>query len=215
MVEISDTGPGIPPAVLKRLFEPFFTTKPIGIGTGLGLTICLNIVKELQGELTVDTRMGKGTTFRVVLPAARTDQPVEPTPSPNPAVPTVRRLRILLVDDEPFMGVVIERTLRGLHDVVSLPSAREALQRVVGGEHFDLIISDVMMPTMGGAEFYKALLKVAPAHAARMMFLTGGLFGEASRFLDDLPNARIEKPFEPQALRVLIQQFAGGLQSKA
>ena len=74
IVEVSDTGTGIPPEVMERLFEPFFTTKAIGQGTGLGLPICRNIVEGLGGRITVQSELGKGSTFRVTLPAAQPEQ---------------------------------------------------------------------------------------------------------------------------------------------
>jgi len=70
-ISVTDTGSGIPPDVLGRIFDPFFTTKPVGVGTGLGLFICHGIVKALGGEITVESALGKGTTFRVLLPPAR------------------------------------------------------------------------------------------------------------------------------------------------
>ena len=91
MIEVADAGVGIPPDVLPRVFEPFFTTKPVGEGTGLGLFVCQGIVTEMGGEITAESEVGKGTTFRVTLPAA---DPV-----------TAReRLKVLVVDDEPLVG---------------------------------------------------------------------------------------------------------------
>jgi two-component system NtrC family sensor kinase len=74
VIEVSDTGPGIPKEDLPRLFDPFFTTKPVGKGTGLGLSICYGIVKRMGGEIRVDTLIGKGSTFRVTIPLSEDGQ---------------------------------------------------------------------------------------------------------------------------------------------
>ena len=114
IVEISDTGLGIRKEHLERIFDPFFTTKPVGVGTGLGLAICHRIVSELGGLIEVESEVGKGTLFRLVLPAARDSQSVKVT--------TVRptsghKVRVLVVDDEPAMGRALQRSLREHMDV--------------------------------------------------------------------------------------------------
>jgi signal transduction histidine kinase len=99
VVEVSDTGQGISPEVSARLFEPFFTTKPVGQGTGLGLSISRNIIEGLGGSLTFQSTVGKGTTFRVTLPAVRQESQEDPAAACSPDAPTQGR-RVLLVDDE-------------------------------------------------------------------------------------------------------------------
>jgi PAS domain S-box-containing protein len=204
VIEIEDTGPGIPPAVMQRLFTPFFTTKPAGVGTGLGLSICQRIVTELGGKIEVETDVGHGTMFRVVLPAAEEDQ--LPRPSDRPSI-APRRGRILVVDDEPIIGTAVRRVLGSEHDVVTMTSAEKALDLIVGGRSFDVVICDLMMPVMTGLEFYEKLLARSPEHVERVLFLTGGAFtAEAREFLDRVPNARLEKPFESQTLRALVNE---------
>lgn len=203
VVEVADTGPGIPPETLNRIFDPFFTTKPIGTGTGLGLAICQGIVHTLGGELKVQTDVGKGTCFQVVLPVAPMDLK-DPAPSLRGAPPTPRK-RVLLIDDEPLIGKALGRTLRSHHDVVYEPSARKALTLLLGGEPFDVILCDLMMPEMTGMEIHRELLRQRPAIARSMVFMTGGAFAEdAQRFLDEVPNRRLEKPCDHQALLQLL-----------
>jgi histidine kinase/DNA gyrase B/HSP90-like ATPase len=107
--EVSDTGSGIPPEVMERLFEPFFTTKPVGQGTGLGLSISHGIVTALGGRIAVTSELGRGSTFRVTLPAPR--GPAIPTPPPTAAPAPRRRGRVLVVDDEPLVGAAVRRSL--------------------------------------------------------------------------------------------------------
>ncbi len=205
VVEISDTGSGIAPEVLPRIFDPFFTTKPVGVGTGLGLSICHGIVSGLGGEIQVDSRLGRGSTFRVLLPPARPAKQAERPPE-TPAAVRAPRGRILVVDDEALVGRAVKRILVPQHDVVTHTSASAALQDLAAGSAgFDLVLCDLMMPDMTGMELHAKLSEIAPALAERIVFLTGGAFTSGAReFLARVPNARIEKPFEPDALRALV-----------
>jgi len=106
------------------------------------------------------------------------------------------------VDDEPLVGRAVARVLAAEHEVVTRTSAREALAELLGGAGFDVVLCDLMMPEMTGMEVHARLARDAPALAARLVFLTGGAFTPAARdFLDRVPNPRLEKPFDPQALR--------------
>ncbi|HEX8437444.1 response regulator [Archangium sp.] len=207
VVEVRDTGSGMSAEHLEKLFEPFFTTKPVGVGTGLGLSICQDIVTGLGGRMEVASEVGKGTTFRVILPATSAALPTEvPRPSPTPAVS--RRGRVLVVDDEPMVGVAIRRTLQRDHEVVVLTSAREAQARLTAGEGFDVILCDVMMPEMSGMDLHEELTSHSPELAERFVFLTGGAFTSSARaFLSRVSNPRLEKPFSSQELRELVQSL--------
>jgi PAS domain S-box-containing protein len=196
-VEICDTGSGIPPEALGRIFDPFFTTKAIGEGSGLGLAICRSIVTSLGGEIEVASEVGMGTTFAVTLPVAVAI--VEPaTP---PAARTGTAIRVLVVDDEPLIGKVVEQVLVG-YQVVSETSARAALSRLQAGETFDRILCDLMMPDMSGIELFQQL---PPAVQKQVVFLSGGAFTERARdFLARVPNRRLEKPFDTEALAAAL-----------
>ena len=208
VVEVGDTGAGIPADVLPRLFDPFFTTKPVGEGTGLGLSICHGIVRALGGELTVTSQPGEGSTFRVVLPAAPTGAGTRavPTPVAAPAPATPRGGRILVIDDDPHIGAIARETLAAEHHVVVVTNAAAALGLVRDGERFDLILCDLMMPAMTGMDLHDELTRLEPALAARMSFLTGGAFTpRAQAFLAEVANPRLDKPFDPQGLRRFVR----------
>ena len=205
VVEIRDTGPGIPPEIIGRIFDAFFTTKAVGVGTGLGLAICQRIVTDLGGALTVASEVGKGTTFRVELPIGvevECEEMAGPDSPPRPS----RRGRILVVDDEELVGRGIERCLFKDHDVITVVAAREALERCAGGERFDLILCDLMMPEMTGMDLHRELSLVAPEQAGRMIFMTAGAFTENARLFLSSPSIRhLEKPFDADALRSIIE----------
>jgi signal transduction histidine kinase len=206
VVKISDTGPGIPPEVQKRLFAPFFTTKPVGIGTGLGLSICRRIIASMGGEIWFDSKVGRGTDFFVSLPRAEglvreEERAIVPTAP-------VRRGRILVIDDDELVGDSTAKILAGDHDVVTVTSAAPALRALAAGERFDVILCDLMMPQMTGMDFYAAVLKLDAVAARSVIFMTGGAFTPAaSRFLAGATNRHIEKPFELAQLRALVNQL--------
>ena len=203
VVEVRDSGGGMPPEVARRCFEPFFTTKAIGVGTGLGLAICHGIVQGLSGQIEVQTEPGRGTTFRVTLPAGHTRAPL--TRARLAPGATSRRGRILVIDDEPIIGAAIRRALGREHEVHVLTRASDALERLGAGERFDVILCDIMMPEMTGMDLHEAVSNRDPECAARMIFLTGGAFtARAREFLDTVSNLRIEKPFDTQNLRAIV-----------
>jgi signal transduction histidine kinase len=208
IIEVADTGCGIPEENLNRIFDPFFTTKPVGVGTGLGLAICHGIVTELKGRMDVESQVGKGTVFRIELPAAHPSSGV--IKAANAADAGATRARVLIVDDEVALGRALRRSLSTWHTVTVLSSGQEALTRITAGERFDAILLDVMMPEISGMEVYERLLKVAPDQAGRILFLTGGAFSARAReFLDRNPNPRLEKPVDTATLLAMVGGITG------
>jgi C4-dicarboxylate-specific signal transduction histidine kinase/CheY-like chemotaxis protein len=212
VIEVSDTGVGIAPEHLPRIFDPFFTTKPVGVGTGLGLAIAQRIVTDFGGELRVESRIGRGTLFRVSLPVSGGAEPASsPTPPPAAAPPprVAARRRVLLVDDEIQVLRALQRGLSPTHEVVSVTSALEALDRIGAGERFDAIVCDLMMPEMTGMDLHARLLSLSPEAARRTLFITGGAFTPRAReFLERVPDRRLDKPFDADAVRRLIDAVA-------
>lgn len=203
--EVYDTGEGISTSVRRRIFEPFFTTRRRGLGAGLGLPICREIVGAHGGAIDVESAVGKGSRFRVTLPSAAgretSDRAVTPVPAKK------RRARVLAVDDEPAIGALIRRVLGSLHDVELAGDAHEALARLATGARFDLILCDLMMPGLTGIELYQRLERDLPEQARRLVFLTGGAFTpEATAFLERGSLRRIEKPFSVGELRALVEE---------
>jgi len=207
VVEIRDTGCGMPPDVVKRVFDPFFTTKDVGVGTGLGLAICHGIVAAHGGEITVESEVGRGTAFRVALPRAAAPA-LASAPSPAAAGPSALR-ELLIVDDDDRLRVSLGRALGKEHAVTLASCAADALAMITGGRRFDLIVSDLMMPQMTGMEFYRAVVDLDRDQAARMVFMTGGAFtAEARSFVDEVHDRCLEKPFQVGELRALVRRLS-------
>jgi CheY-like chemotaxis protein len=205
-VAVSDTGQGMTEAVRKKLFRPFVTTKPAGEGTGLGLSICKRIITDLQGTIDFVSELGKGTTFFVRLPLAEAS--VAPVVS-NVALPTAApRSTILVVDDEEAIGRTLRRMLSRDHDVSVSRRADEALALIRAGRRFDLILCDLMMPEVSGAELYEELKRIDGAQTERLVFMTGGAFTPATQaFLAGVTARRIEKPFTRDTLEALVAEI--------
>ncbi len=206
VVEVRDTGAGIPAEHLPHLFDPFFTTKPAGVGTGLGLAICHGIVAQLGGSIEVETRPGAGSRFRVRLPGAA-------GPAPRPGVqappPALRAGRILVVDDEPLAGLALRRLLAPPHEVEVCVRARDALDRLRAGLEVDVILCDLLMPELSGMELHAVLRRERPELARRVVFVTGGGFTPRARaFLLETRAPWIEKPVSIAALRAAIDAVA-------
>jgi len=205
VVEISDTGSGIPPEVLPRIFDVFFTTKPIGVGTGLGLAICHRIITGMGGSINVDSRVGEGTTVRVTLPTAGPGASDTQASAPSATTGSRRRGAVLVVEDEQAVGRMLQKLLSVNDSVMWVASGSEALSRIKEEPPFDLILCDLMMPEMTGMDFYAALATRSEALARRVVFMTGGAFTPKAReFLDRVDNARIDKPVDIKRLRQLV-----------
>jgi CheY-like chemotaxis protein/anti-sigma regulatory factor (Ser/Thr protein kinase) len=207
VVEVSDTGCGIPEAALPHIHDRFFRAAPADVdGTGLGLAICHRIVAEHDGEISVKSRTGSGTVFRVVL-RAENREVAEPAAA-LPEIRATRAGRVLVIDDEQMLCNAIERILGADHDVTTVTSVRDALSRLGAGEQFDLILCDLMMPEMTGMDLHEELQQSMPDQAAKFIFMSGGAFTDNARaFLARSCNPVIDKPFRGSGLRQVVARF--------
>jgi PAS domain S-box-containing protein len=197
VVEIADTGSGIPPAELGRVFEPFFTTKPRR--PGMGLAICRATIASHGGEITIGPREGGGTIVRIVLPTLEAESSkaqVEPLAQPR---------RVLVVDDDPLVLRSLTRVLARDFAVAAARNGREALDLVRAGATFDAMLCDLMMPEMSGIELHAVLERDDPELAKRIIFLTGGTFsGRARTFLETIGQPHLDKPVDLKTVRELL-----------
>lgn len=213
-VTVTDNGPGVAPEIAQRLFRPFASTKGPR-GTGLGLYISRQIVREAEGELDLVKRATSGTQFLMWLPSTR--QPVPSAPSVLPqAAPSeagskgsLAGIRVLLVDDEELVRRPMSRFLTRVGAEISeAGDGAAALARLHDGFDPHVILADLRMPRLDGAGFYLLLQQQRPALAERVIFLSGDITQLAAPGLAEVPRNRIlVKPVELVALEQRILAF--------
>jgi PAS domain S-box-containing protein len=213
-VAVADDGAGMTPEVLGRALEPFFTTKPVGQGTGLGLATVQTIVQGLQGQVTIDSQPGVGTTVCCWLPlqtapVAAAESPAAPVRAAAGAGTDAEGRCILVVDDEPLVRAVAQRILeRRGYGVVTADDGSTALAQIEAGLVPDLVLTDVMMPVMTGRDLADALQArgmdvpvVFMSGYAREELLADGMLGQ------ELPL--VHKPFTASVLLDVVRQGIG------
>ncbi|NNF99193.1 MAG: response regulator, partial [Desulfobacteraceae bacterium] len=160
-LKVIDTGQGISPETCERIFDPFFTTKEKGRGTGMGLSVVHGILKNCGGAVTVESTVGKGSTFTVFFPVLHMSRP--PTHQKERVLRRGQE-RILFVDDEPFQSDMTGQILRRLgYDVIAFTDSVASLRKFsLTPDAFDLVITDMTMPRMTGAELARKILEIKP-----------------------------------------------------
>ncbi len=207
MLRVHDTGVGMSEETRARLFEPFFTTKAKGKGTGLGLATCFGIVKQCGGHIRVRSEPGAGATFEVLLPAieARDDREErEEAPPPSLVVRSSSTVRVLLVEDEPGVRTMATRALRAAgYDVVTASDGAEALRHLEApGCTVGALVSDVVMPQLGGPELARRALAL---HPDLRVLLMSGYVDEGAGVLG--PHPFLAKPFTPAGLTLAVREL--------
>jgi two-component system cell cycle sensor histidine kinase/response regulator CckA len=201
VIEVSDTGVGMDAATRARIFEPFFTTKPAGKGTGLGLAIVYGAVRQSGGMIEVESEPGRGTTFRIYLPA-----------DAGPTTPAAERLpekqeprgtgTLIVIEDDQEVGALIARILGEAGYTVRLAHDRcgaDELWRTHGATT-DLLITDVVMPERGGVQTARLFTEERPD--LRVLFMSGYAPEDTD---ENLPHDWLEKPFSPEALLARVR----------
>ena len=210
LLEIADSGPGIPEENRSRIFDPFFTTKDIGEGTGVGLAVTHRIVEAHDGRISVAGEPSEGAVFTVGLPASG-----EPTGKPGPraaASPAgpCTSAKVLIIDDEPDVAQMLADILEAEgHEVETADSGEKALA-LLDRQSFDMILSDVRMPRLDGPSLYAALERRDPQLLSRTAFVSGDTLSPSARvFLQRVHRPYMEKPFSLEEVRALVDQILG------
>jgi len=202
-LEVKDSGAGMPPAVLNRAMEPFYTTKPIGKGTGLGLSSVYATVRAHGGSVAIQSEAGAGTVVLIRLPAITGTGPAA-APAAS-AAPSSGPMDILLVDDDELIRAALPGLVESYgHRLRAVPGGREALDLLGAGAAVDLVILDLNMPGMNGAETLKQIRRMRPA--LPVLLATGHLDDATADLLKRSGNTlSITKPF---SMAELDQRFA-------
>jgi two-component system cell cycle sensor histidine kinase/response regulator CckA len=214
LIEVEDTGTGMPPEVLAKIFEPFFTTKGVGKGTGLGLSTVYGIVKQTGGYVFADSTLGKGTTFRVYLPRHHVD-PAELAATTKvvkkaPAADLTGTGRVLLVEDEDAVrSFAIEALKRQGYEVIAASTGQEGLEMYEAhAGRIDLVVSDVIMPEMDGPTLYRELSKRRPD--LKIIFMSGYPDDAFKNTLEEGTEfAFLQKPFSLAQLAGKVKEQLG------
>jgi PAS domain S-box-containing protein len=204
VITVTDTGTGMAPEELEHIFDPFFTTKPVGKGTGLGLSVVQGIIHSHGGFIAVESRLGKGTQFRVYLPAISNTLATQLTPS-LPLCPGQGEL-ILVVDDESDLRQVTQSVLEANHyQVITASNGIEAI--VLYTQHQDqirVVIMDMMMPEMGGQTAIATLKQINPT--VKVIASSGLALDQLDQSLSQTIRARLPKPYSSRELLTTLEQ---------
>jgi PAS domain S-box-containing protein len=208
VLEVADTGHGMPPHVLARAFEPFFTTKEVGLGSGLGLPQVLGVAQQLGGGVSIASQAGQGTTVRVFLPRALMEPGVAARPEkPASSADVLAGARLLLVDDDADVREIARDMLEEMGATVAeAESAAAALLRLRTGGDIDLVLADLTMPHITGVELAREIGIFLPK--IPVVLMTG--YG-AQAMADAGPNIRatLQKPFRADTLGKLLADLLG------
>jgi signal transduction histidine kinase/ActR/RegA family two-component response regulator len=212
---IIDTGPGIPRNRLEKIFDSFYTTKAAGKGTGLGLSLSKAIMDDHQGRIGAESVLGEGTTFVIELPLIE-EETGEIAPESKPFAEGVARvpLRLLVVDDEEILIELLCDFLKSVgHQVDQARNGRDALRLATDNE-YDMILSDLRMPSLDGQGFYDHLCKTKPEMARRFIFSTGDLANpKVQLFFQRTGALYLNKPFRLESVLAVLDQLSNRLQA--
>lgn len=208
LLTLTDTGVGIDEAIIEKIFEPFFTTKEIGKGTGVGLSIVYGIIRQHQGSIRVESRLGKGTTFKLYFPISNNFVLKSDTTLSLPAPDENVRETILIAEDDAGVRKLMRNTLENAgYTVISTKDGQDAINSFKRNkDEIDLLITDAIMPKKNGKELYDAIIKIRPD--IKVLFISG-YAGDVikSKGIDDEAVNFMAKPFIPGTLLYTIRKL--------
>jgi two-component system cell cycle sensor histidine kinase/response regulator CckA len=204
-IDVVDTGCGIPEENFEHIFEPFFSTKEVGAGTGLGLATVYGIVKQTGGFIFVESNVGKGTAFKICLPRHTGSTEIHVPSIEIPKGDLSGSGTILLVEDEDAVRIFSARALRDKgYQVIEASNGEDALEIVVEGAKFDLLVTDVVMPHMDGPSLNKKVREIVPD--LKTIFISGYAEDSFRKNLGDDTNIHfLPKPFTLKDLAAKVK----------
>jgi len=212
LVAFTDDGPGISQEIIDKIYDPFFTTKRPGGGSGLGLTICLGVIKDHGGRIEAESPHGSGATFRIYLPAV-VEKPSHAAAAVGarkaaPSSSALQGHKLLIVDDEESIREIVQEGLsaRGMN-VETAGSSEEALS-ILASNFFEVVLCDFNLPGLNGEELFDRLRTQAGGPTPRFVFMTGDLLNPSTIAAFAARGAHVlQKPFHVAALATLLTEL--------
>lgn len=208
-ITVADTGMGMPADVQERIFDPFYTTKEHGQGSGLGLTTVQTILANHEGFAVVESEQGRGSRFKIFIPAVTTAPITSPAKSSRPTLPRGNGETVLLVDDEAAFREITQATLEKYgYNVLTANDGTEGLTEFMRHRaEISVVITDIMMPVMDGAALIRSLRKMETN--VRFIAISGLLEAEKATVNEAAPDANVEflgKPFSTESLLLIVHE---------
>jgi len=212
-LRVSDNGTGMPAEVVEQIFEPFFTTKLEGRGTGLGLASVKELIQKNGGDVRVESKVGEGTTFRVYFPRATSDAAIAARTAARGTALEQGSATILLVEDEAILRDTSATILKQAgYTVIEANNGRKGLELWRDGNiAVDLIVTDVIMPGLSGAEMIRLMSEVRPFEKTKVLFVSG--YSEKKLSAHDFKQDSLhflEKPYGADELLIKVQSVLKG-----
>jgi PAS domain S-box-containing protein len=213
-VAFTDNGPGISRQILDKIYDPFFTTKRPGGGSGLGLTICLAVIKDHGGRIEVESTEGAGTMFRVLLPVIaesvpQAGAPAASAPRTAPAIHSaLQERKLLIVDDEESIREIVQEGLSARGMLVETAGSSEEALALLAANSYDVVLCDFNLPGLNGEQLFNQLRPPAGASMPRFVFMTGDLVDPSTISSFAARGAHVlQKPFHVSALATLLTEI--------
>ena len=212
VIEVKDTGRGMPERDLDRIWDPFFTTKPVGVGSGLGLPIVHGLVEQHGGTIELRSTEGVGTTVTVRFPPSSAESDDSPAPEATlwePVDEPGHLGTVLVVDDEPAIVALIDRCVRDVMTVETAASGSEAIRMLAARPDIDVVCCDMMMPDVSGIEVWQWIARERPDLIPRTLVISGGAFTDSARvFIQEHNPPLLSKPFSVKEIRSRLVELA-------
>lgn len=210
VAEVEDSGGGIAEHDRERIFDPFYTTKGVGVGSGLGLSLCHSIIVGFAGTISLASPAGESTCFQVRIPARGSQRPIAAQTPQKISAPrrSTRSGRVLIVDDEEGIRRLLTKILEVDYQTEAVASGEKALALLSQDRGFDVVLCDLMMPKMSGMELHAHVQGFDSALAGCFVFVTGGAFTPgAAEYLSQSAVPQIKKPFDSAEVMAVVDEI--------